>query len=99
MKTKKKKSSSGNRASNLLRNLRKLAPKNSFCYVRPMEKEAELLVALLQSSVRGCFMGWKALKERCVLSDGESFEGDKKTMQFISNAIFRRVRKIAKRHC
>jgi len=52
--------------------------KNSFRYVRPIEKEAELLIALLQGSVRGCFVGWKALKERCVLSDGKCSEGDRK---------------------
>jgi hypothetical protein len=52
--------------------------KYSFRYVRPIEKEAELLIALLHGSVRGCFVGWKALKERCVLSDGKCSEGDRK---------------------
>jgi hypothetical protein len=37
-----KKSSSKNQASNFLRDLRKLAPKTSFCYVRPIDIEAEL---------------------------------------------------------
>jgi hypothetical protein len=47
-----------------------------------MEEEAELVRALLQSDVRGCFEVWKAR------SDGKSYEGDNASIKYIYYAPF-----------
>jgi hypothetical protein len=42
-----------------------------------MEKMAELLKAVAQNDVGGCFEAWRARVERRVATDGNYFEGNR----------------------